>query len=113
MRDIPARAAAKQARAPNTPAVRAAALQKRAYLLSEVRPTGYPDAVIFQGGNHDGNVNPVAHSLTDAYALLGTIAAQGRGPKITVFKMKRRKGYRRKIGHRQDYTEILVDRIES
>lgn len=42
---------------------------------TEVRPTGYPDAVIWQGGNHDGSVKPVAHSLTDAYALLGTIAA--------------------------------------
>ena len=42
---------------------------------SEVRPTGYPDAPILQGGNHDGVVNPVAHSLTDAYALVGTIAA--------------------------------------
>jgi len=42
---------------------------------SDIRPTGYPDAVIWQGGNHDGRVNPVAHSLTDAYALLGTIAA--------------------------------------
>ena len=45
--------------------------------------------------------------------VVGTITAQGRGPKITVFKMKRRKGYHRKQGHRQDYTEILVDRIES
>jgi len=42
---------------------------------SDVRPEGYPDAVIWQGGHHEGNVNPVAHSLTDAYALLGTIAA--------------------------------------
>lgn len=42
---------------------------------TDVRPTGYPDAVIWQGGNHDGKVNPIAHSLTDAYALLGTIAA--------------------------------------
>jgi len=42
---------------------------------SDVRPEGYPDAVIWKGGNHDGTVNPVAHSLTDAYALLGTIAA--------------------------------------
>ena len=42
---------------------------------SEVRPTGSPEAVIWQGGHHDGKVNPVAHSLTDAYALLGTIAA--------------------------------------
>ena len=39
------------------------------------RPDGYPDAVVWMGGNHDGTVHPVAHSLTDAYALLGTIAA--------------------------------------
>ncbi len=45
------------------------------YEASEVRPDGYPDAVIWQGGNHDGRANPVAHSLTDAYALLGTVAA--------------------------------------
>jgi len=42
---------------------------------TDVRPEGYPDAVVWKGGNHDGTVNPVAHSLTDAYALLGTIAA--------------------------------------
>ena len=42
---------------------------------SDVRPNGYPDAIVWKGGNHDGVVNPVAHSLTDAYALLGTIAA--------------------------------------
>jgi large subunit ribosomal protein L21 len=44
--------------------------------------------------------------------VVGTIVAQDRGPKITIFKMKRRKGYRRKIGHRQSYTEIRVERIE-
>ena len=42
---------------------------------TNTRPEGHPDAVIWQGGNHDGNIKPVAHSLTDAYALLGTIAA--------------------------------------
>ncbi|MBT5811090.1 MAG: hypothetical protein HOI19_11995, partial [Rhodospirillaceae bacterium] len=42
---------------------------------TDTRPEGYPNAVIWQGGNHDGSINPVAHSLTDAYALLGTIAA--------------------------------------
>ena len=40
-----------------------------------------------------------------------TIVAQRRGDKIRVFKMKRRKGYRRTQGHRQDYTEIRVDEI--
>ncbi len=44
--------------------------------------------------------------------VTGTITDQGRHPKITVFKMKRRKGYRRKSGHRQPYTEILVDTID-
>ncbi len=42
---------------------------------SDIRPTGYPEAVIWKGGNHDGKIQPVAHSLTDAYALLGTVAA--------------------------------------
>ena len=42
---------------------------------SDIKPDGYPDAVVWQGGDHNSNVNPVAHSLTDAYALLGTIAA--------------------------------------
>src|SRR5210317_918288 len=42
---------------------------------TDERPSGYPEAVIWQGGNHDNVVKPVAHSLTDAYALLGTIAA--------------------------------------
>ena len=45
------------------------------FVSSEIKPKGYPDAIIWQGGHHDGDVNPVAHSLTDAYALLGTIAA--------------------------------------
>ena len=44
--------------------------------------------------------------------VLGTITAQDRGPKITIFKVKRRNNYRRKQGHRQSYTEIRIDQIE-
>ncbi len=51
--------------------------------------------------------------LVDGAKVVGTITAQARGPKITIFKMKRRKGYRRKSGHRQAYTEIRVDKIEA
>ena len=50
--------------------------------------------------------------LVEGAKVIGTIMAQGRGPKIVVFKMKRRKGYRRKRGHRQAYTEVRVERIE-
>ncbi len=42
---------------------------------ADIKPDGYPDAVVWKGGNHAGNIKPVAHSLTDAYALLGTLAA--------------------------------------
>ena len=42
---------------------------------SDIKPNGYPDAVVWKGGNHDDQINPIAHSLTDAYALIGTIAA--------------------------------------
>jgi len=45
------------------------------YEPSEIRPTGFPDAVIWQGGNFTQDAQPVAHSLTDAYAMIGTIAA--------------------------------------
>ena len=50
--------------------------------------------------------------LLDGVKVVGTITAQERAPKITVFKMKRRKGYRRKQGHRQYFTEVRVDGIE-
>ena len=40
-----------------------------------------------------------------------TVVGHGRGDKIIVFKKKRRKQYKRKQGHRQDYTEIKIDKI--
>ena len=54
----------------------------------------------------------VGTPLVEGAKVVGTITAQDRADKITVFKMKRRKGYRRKQGHRQAYTELRVDRIE-
>ena len=41
----------------------------------------------------------------------GKVVAQGRDKKITVFKYKRRKDYKVKKGHRQPYTELLVEKI--
>ena len=40
-----------------------------------------------------------------------TVLGHGRGEKIVVFKIKRRKNYRRRNGHRQDYTELKIDGI--
>ena len=46
-----------------------------------------------------------------AATVKATVMGHGRGDKIIVFKKKRRKTYRRKKGHRQDYTEIKIDKI--
>jgi len=43
----------------------------------------------------------------------GKIAAHGRGDKILVFKFKRKKQYKRTIGHRQNYTRVEVQEIVS
>jgi large subunit ribosomal protein L21 len=43
--------------------------------------------------------------------VLGTIVGHGRGEKIRVFKFKRKKQYKRTIGHRQDFTAIKVTDI--
>ena len=40
-----------------------------------------------------------------------TIAGQGRGKKVIVFKFKRKKQYKRTIGHRQNYTQVKVSEI--
>lgn len=40
-----------------------------------------------------------------------TIKAHGKGPKLIVYKFRRRKNYRRKNGHRQPYTELEVTAI--
>jgi len=45
------------------------------YKRSKVQPRGISDAVIWEGGNGAGGVKPVAHALTDMFALNGTIMA--------------------------------------
>lgn len=50
--------------------------------------------------------------LTQA-TVIGEIVRQGKGKKIIVFKQKRRKNYRRKTGHRQQYTEIRIKEIKA
>jgi large subunit ribosomal protein L21 len=41
----------------------------------------------------------------------GTILGNGRGKKVLVFKFKRKKQYKRTIGHRQNFTEVKVGDI--
>lgn len=45
--------------------------------------------------------------------VLAELLEQDRHKKIRVFKFKRRKGYKRSQGHRQDYTEVLIKEIKA
>jgi large subunit ribosomal protein L21 len=40
-----------------------------------------------------------------------TVVAHGRGEKVTIFKMRRRKHYQKHQGHRQNYTELKIQSI--
>ena len=53
----------------------------------------------------------VGAPLVENAKVTATILAEGKGRKVIIFKKKRRKQYRRKTGHRQLYTEVLVDSI--
>jgi large subunit ribosomal protein L21 len=44
-------------------------------------------------------------------SVQATVLAHGRGPKIKIFKMRRRKHYRKTQGHRQNFTEIRITGI--
>ncbi len=57
------------------------------------------------------NVN-IGTPLLEDVAVSGHIVEQGKAKKIIVFKYKRRKRYRRKRGHRQQFTAVKVDIIK-
>ncbi|MET0286309.1 MAG: 50S ribosomal protein L21 [Polyangiales bacterium] len=58
-----------------------------------------------------GDSAKIGKPLVSGASVTGTILAQDRAKKIIVFKMRRRKNYRRKNGHRQWYTEVKITGI--
>jgi large subunit ribosomal protein L21 len=68
------------------------------------------DQVLMIGGTDDVKVGtPVVSGAT----VSARIVKQDRSRKITVFKFKRRQGYKKKQGHRQAYTQVEITGIES
>jgi large subunit ribosomal protein L21 len=61
----------------------------------------------------DGENVRIGQPALDNIAVRGHIVEQGKARKIIVFKYKRRKRYRRKQGHRQQFTAIRIDNIEA
>ena len=59
----------------------------------------------------DGKKVQVGTPTVKGASVTGTVVEEGRGRKVIAFKKKRRKGYKRKIGHRQNYTALRIDKI--
>ncbi|MCW5591076.1 MAG: 50S ribosomal protein L21 [Burkholderiales bacterium] len=59
----------------------------------------------------DGEAVKVGTPTLAGAKVSATVVAHGRGPKVRIFKMRRRKHYMKTQGHRQNYTEIRVDAI--
>ncbi|QKT04338.1 50S ribosomal protein L21 [Ectothiorhodospiraceae bacterium 2226] len=53
----------------------------------------------------------VGAPLVDGCTVKARVEGHGRGDKITIIKMRRRKHYRKRQGHRQDYTELKITGI--
>ncbi len=66
------------------------------------------DEVLLVGGEE----TRVGRPLVEGAKVTATVLDQIKGPKIVVFKKKRRKNYRRKRGHRQQLTVLRVQDIQ-
>jgi large subunit ribosomal protein L21 len=62
--------------------------------------------------DNDGIVN-VGKPLVDGASVSATILSHDRADKVIIFKKKRRKGYQKESGHRQDLTKILIENISA
>ena len=62
---------------------------------------------------NDGKNTEVGEPILKGASVTGTIIEHGRNKKILVYKKKRRKGYQRKNGHRQWFTEIEFGKIKA
>ena len=61
---------------------------------------------------HSGDKVVTGAPLIEGAAVEAQIVGHGRDKKIVVFKHKRRKNYRRKTGHRQDFTEVRIKAVK-
>lgn len=61
----------------------------------------------------DGENVSIGQPLLDSVSVEGHIVEQGKAKKIIVFKYKRRKRFRRKNGHRQEFTAVQIDSISA
>jgi large subunit ribosomal protein L21 len=59
-----------------------------------------------------GDTVKVGAPLVSGAKVKATVVSHGRGDKVRIFKMRRRKHYQKSQGHRQNYTEVRIDDIQ-
>lgn len=88
--------------------------------VSEGETVRVPRLSIEEGEKHtftkvlvisDDSQNVVGGPHVEGASVTATVRGHGLEKKVVVFKIKRRKNYRRRNGHRQKYTEIRIDEI--
>ena len=78
-------------------------------LAAEIGAAVSFDNVLMLG---EGDGAQVGAPFLSGAKVKATVVAQGRGEKVRIFKMRRRKHYQKSQGHRQSYTEVRIDGIE-
>jgi len=74
-------------------------------ILADIGAEIVLDQVLLVG---DGDAVKVGTPLVSGASVKAKVVAQGRGDKVHIFKMRRRKHYRKTQGHRQNFTEIEI-----
>ncbi len=68
------------------------------------------DRVLFV---NNGSAIKVGHPHVSGSAVHGELIKEVRGPKVIAYKYKQRKNYRRKVGHRQNYSMVKITDIKT
>ncbi len=78
-------------------------------------PQAEGDAVVFERlalvADDEGGVR-IGQPWVEGARVVGRVVAEGRGPKLLVFKYKPKVNYRRRQGHRQPFTRVAIEAIE-
>jgi large subunit ribosomal protein L21 len=77
-------------------------------LAAEVGSTVSLEEVLLVG---TGDGVKVGAPLVSGAKVKATVVSHGRGDKVKIFKLRRRKHYQKTQGHRQSYTELRIDDI--
>ncbi len=82
---------------------------ERTTVVGKKKQTVKFDRVLMVGGDDEVRVGS---PLVDGAKVTAELVDEVRAPKVLVFKKKRRKGYKRLRGHRQNLMRVRIDKIE-